>query len=358
MALRTPPLREVHAERGARFTEFGGWDMPVEFDSIRTEHAAVREAAGIFDVSHMGEIRVTGPDALDLMQRLTTNDVARLAPGEGQYSAVTDDRGVMLDDVIVYDLPDEGGYLFVPNAGHDRLLYDRWTSHREEWGLDCTVEDVTEGYAMFAVQGPESEDRLAEAAGEAVRDVGRFEIAAVDVADVPTLAARTGYTGEDGFELLCPSADAETVWREFDCQPCGLGARDTLRIEQGFLLSGQDFDPDDEPHTPFEAGIGFAVKLDADPSFVGRDALAAATDPEARFVGVELLERGVPRHGYEVADDGDVIGHLTSGTMSPTLDRPVGLGYVPATYADPDTRVQVVVRGEHKQARIADTPFQ
>ncbi|MWG35788.1 glycine cleavage system aminomethyltransferase GcvT [Halomarina oriensis] len=358
MALRMPPLRERHAERGATFTEFGGWEMPVEFDSIRTEHTAVREAAGVFDVSHMGEIRVGGPDALELMQRLTTNDVTRLSPGEGQYSAVVDDRGVVLDDTVVYDLPEEAGYLFVPNAGHDVRMYERWTDHREEWGLDATVEDATEEYGMFAVQGPDAEALLADAADESVRDVGRFEIATTTVADVPVLAARTGYTGEDGFEILCPADESKAVWSAFDCQPCGLGARDTLRIEHGFLLSGQDFDPEDEPRTPYEAGIGFVVKLDAEPAFVGRDTLAEGTDPEMRFVGVELLDRGVPRHGYDVADDGEVIGHLTSGTMSPTLDRPVGLGYVPAEYADPGTRVQVVVRGKHKQARISDTPFQ
>jgi aminomethyltransferase len=358
MALRTPPLREAHAERGATFTEFGGWEMPVEFDSIRTEHAAVREAAGRFDVSHMGEIRVTGPDALELMQRLTTNDVTRLSPGEGQYSAITDERGVLLDDTVVYDLPETAGYLFVPNAGHDAATYDRWVDHREQWNLDCEVENATDRYAMVAVQGPDSEDRVAAAAGESVREVGRFEVAATTVAGVPTLAARTGYTGEDGFELLCPADDAGAVWAAFDCQPCGLGARDTLRIEQGLLLSGQDFDPADEPHTPYEAGIGFVVKPDAEPGFVGRDALAAAGDPAVRFVGVELLDRGVPRHGYEIADeDGDVVGHLTSGTMSPTLEKPVGLGYVPADYADPGTSVQVVVRGQHKQARVTDTPF-
>ncbi|MFD1514955.1 glycine cleavage system aminomethyltransferase GcvT [Halomarina rubra] len=359
MALRTPPLREVHAERGATFTEFGGWDMPVEFDSIRTEHTAVREGAGIFDVSHMGEIHVTGPDALELMQRLTTNDVSRLSPGEGHYSAILDDRGVVLDDTVVYDLPGEDGYLFVPNAGHDVQMYERWTDHRDEWGLDCTVEDATERYAMFAVQGPDAEDVVAEAADESVRDVANFDVVETTIAGVPTLAARSGYTGEDGFELLCPSEDAETVWGAFDCQPCGLGARDTLRIEQGFLLSGQDFDPDDEPRTPFEAGIGFVVKLDVEPAFVGRDALVDATDPGERFVGLELLDRGVPRHGYDVEnDDGEVVGHLTSGTMSPTLDKPVGLGYVQADYATPGTDVQVVVRGRQKQARITETPFQ
>jgi aminomethyltransferase len=357
MALRTPPLREVHAERGAKFTDFGGWEMPVEFDSIRTEHAAVREAVGRFDVSHMGEIRVSGPDATELMQRLTTNDVTRLSPGEGQYSAVTDERGVLLDDTVVYDLPEAAGYLFVPNAGHDVEMYERWTDHREAWGLDCEVEDATERYAMFAVQGPDAEDLLADAAGESVREVGFFDVVRTEVAGVSVLAARSGYTGEDGFEVLCPSADATAVWRAFDCQPCGLGARDTLRIEQGFLLSGQDFHPDEEPHTPYEAGIGGVVEPDAEPAFVGSDALGGAEDPETRFVGVELLDRGVPRRGYDVADDGEVVGHLTSGTMSPTLDRPIGLGYVPAEYAAPDTRVQVVVRGRDKQARIAETPF-
>jgi len=359
MALRTPPLREVHAERGATFTEFGGWDMPVEFDSIRTEHTAVREAAGIFDVSHMGEVRVTGPDARELLQRLTTNDVTRLSAGEGHYSAVVDEQGILLDDVIVYDLPEEPGYLFVPNAGHDVQMYERWTAHRDEWGLDAAVEDVTEEYGMFAVQGPEAEDLLVEAADDSMREVAPFELVTTEVAGVSVLVARSGYTGEDGFEVLCPAEESEAVWSAFDCQPCGLGARDTLRIEQGFLLSGQDFDPEDEPRTPFEAGLEFVVKLNAEPAFVGRDALVDATDPETRFVGLELLDRGVPRHGYDIADeDGEVIGHLTSGTMSPTLDKPVGLGYVPVAYADPGTGVQVVVRGQHKQARISDTPFQ
>jgi len=364
MALRKPPLREVHADRGAKFTEFGGWDMPVEFDSIRAEHAAVREAAGIFDVSHMGEIEVSGPDATELMQRLTTNDVTDLGPSDGQYAAITDDRGVVVDDTVVYRLPperasDDETYLFVPNAGHDEEAHERWTARRDEWGLESTVRNATERYAMFALQGPDAEDLLAGAAadGESVRGVDRFELVAATVAGVDLLAARTGYTGEDGFELILPETDAETVWSSFDCQPCGLGARDTLRIEQGFLLSGQDFDPEDDPRTPFEAGIGFAVDLDTE--FIGRDALVDATDPDERFVGLELTERGVPRHGYDIVnDEGLVIGAVTSGTMSPSLEKPVGLGYVPREYADPGTSVRIVVRGQQKNARVTDTPFQ
>ena len=370
MALRKPPLRDAHAERGATFTEFGGWEMPVEFDSIRDEHDAVRESAGVFDVSHMGEIAVSGPDATRLMQRLTTNDVTRLDPGESQYAAITDDDGVMFDDTVVYRLPagespvaaggDDPAYLFVPNAGHDAETYDRWVDHRDEWELDADVDNQTEAWAMLAVQGPDAPGLVEDAAADptTVRDLSRFEAAYAEVAGARCLVARTGYTGEDGFELLCARDDAADAWGAFDCQPCGLGARDTLRVEMGFLLSGQDFDPDDEPRNPYEAGIGFAVKLDTE--FVGRDALERAYEEgvDERFVGLSLLDRGVARHGYEIVDDdGDRLGHVTSGTMSPTLGKAVALGYLPVGAADPGTRVRVVVRGEPKRAEVTSLPF-
>lgn len=366
MVLRTPPLRDVHADRGAKFTEFGGWDMPVEFDSIRAEHEAVRESVGIFDVSHMGEIEVRGPDATELMQRLTTNDVTKLSSGEGHYSIITDERGVILDDTIVYALEEEDGdgYLFIPNAGHDDAMYARWREYRDEWGLDCTVENATEQYAMFAVQGPDSADLVARNA-ENAREIDVFEIETITIDGVECLASRTGYTGEDGFELLVPWDDAETVWETLDCQPCGLGARDTLRLEKGFLLSGQDFDPEENPRTPFEAGVGFVVELGTNTDFVGRDELTDRTDPDERLVGIELTERGVPRHGYDIVDsdtdtdtDERIIGTVTSGTMSPTLGKPIGLGYVPTEYAEPGTDVRVVIRGERKAAYITNPPFE
>ena len=377
MPLRTPPLRDLHANRGAKFTEFGGWDMPVEFDSITTEHTAVREAAGLFDVSHMGEIIVSGPDATALTDRLVTNDVATLDAGEARYAAIADTDGVMHDDTVVYRLPadeldratgDAPAYLFVPNAGHDEWAHSRWCDHRDEWGLEATVENATDEWAMFALQGPAALDHLAAQAA-VTPDLARFEMAGRRVAGVDCLVARTGYTGEDGAELLVPWADAETVWTaltgpatdddpDTGVQPCGLGARDTLRIEAGFLLSGQDFDPTDEPRNPYETGIGFAVDLKRE--FVGRDALAAveAEGVDERFVGFRLVERGVPRHGYDITNtDGKVIGTVTSGTMSPTLDEPVGMGYVPVDYADPGTAVRVVVRGQQKKARVQPLPF-
>ncbi|WP_435068739.1 glycine cleavage system aminomethyltransferase GcvT [Haloplanus sp. C73] len=360
MGLRKPPLQDVHTELGASLTEFGGWEMPVEFDSIRTEHTAVRESAGIFDVSHMSEIRVSGPDATTLMGRLTTNDVRELDVGDTQYACITDEDGIILDDTMVFRLPDDGDgpqYLFIPNAGHDAEMYARWTEYREQWGLDATVHDATEEWAMVAVQGPDAPELADDATDGAATDIDRFEAAFLDVAGVRCYASRTGYTGEDGFEFLIPWDDAETVWSAFDCQPCGLGARDTLRMEMGFLLSGQDFDPEDEPRTPYEAGVGWTVDLDRE--FVGRDALEGVEreGAEERFRGVKLLQRGVPRGGYEVVDgDGDRLGHLTSGTMSPTLGEPIGLGYL-SEEATPGTRVRVVVRGEPKQANVVTPPF-
>ncbi len=384
MAERSSPLHGVHEDRGAKFTGFGGWQMPVEFDSIREEHAAVRDDVGRFDVSHMGEIEVAGPDATTLVNRLTTNDVAALSPGDSQYAAITNEDGVMLDDTVVYRLPDgtaagdaaatidgmagddlagpdgDPAYLFVPNAGHDAESLERWVDHRDEWGLDATVTNTTTDWAMIAIQGPNAATAVTEVttAGSAV-DLSKFEATVADVAGVPSWVARTGYTGEDGFEVLCPADDVEAVWSAFDdVQPCGLGARDTLRMEMGYLLSGQDFDPDSEPRTPYEAGIGFVVKLDTE--FVGRDALAAQKEDgsEERFVGVRLLERGVPRGGYAVTD-GDLtrIGHLTSGTMSPTLDEPIGLGYLRAEHADDGDRVSVLVRGDEKRAEVVILPF-
>ncbi|MGM0590227.1 MAG: glycine cleavage system aminomethyltransferase GcvT [Halobacteriota archaeon] len=358
MALRNPPLAELHAERGATFTPFGGWDMPVDFGSIRDEHTAVRERAGIFDVSHMGEIEVSGPDATVLMQRLTTNDVTALSPGDSRYAMITDDDGIILDDTVVYRLPDDDGYLFIPNAGHDGEMYERWRAFRDEWGYDADVHNATESYAMFAVQGPQSPSQVADAAGDHVLDLSKFEMTTATISRVDCLVARTGYTGEDGFEVLCPWNDAQQVWDAFDCQPCGLGARDTLRIEMGYLLSGQDFDPENEPRNPYEAGVGFTVKPDTE--FVGRDALerVAAEGVDERFVGLKLLDRGIPRHGYEITDaEGTHIGHVTSGTLSPTLGESVALGYLPVSHTDLGTEVGITIRGARKRATVVSTPF-
>ncbi|QGA82271.1 glycine cleavage system aminomethyltransferase GcvT [Halomicrobium sp. LC1Hm] len=360
MGLRAPPLDDVHAAAEASFTDFGGWEMPVEFDSIRTEHAAVRETAGKFDVSHMGEIVVSGPDATGLMQRLTTNDATDLRPGQAHYAAITREDGVMLDDTVVYRLPDavEGAYLFIPNAGHDEQMATRWREYAAEHGLDASVDNRTTEYGLIALQGPDAPSLLADETTLSLDELGRFEIATATVAGVETLVATTGYTGEAGYELVVPWDETGTVWEALACQPCGLGARDTLRLEMGFLLSGQDFDPDDDPRNPYEAGIGFVVDLDTE--FVGRDALEGVDveGPAEKLTGLSLIDRGVPRAGYDVTTpDGDHLGTVTSGTMSPTLGEPIALAYLDADEVEPGRMVRVVVRGEPKKARIRTTPF-
>ncbi|MFC7142047.1 glycine cleavage system aminomethyltransferase GcvT [Halosimplex aquaticum] len=362
MTLRQPPLAAAHEDSGATLTEFGGWEMPVEFDSIRREHEAVRESVGRFDVSHMGQITVTGDDACRLTNRLVTNDVSDLDPGESNYAAITDDRGVMLDDTVVYRPPADwsvdADYLVVPNAGHDTEMADRWTEHREARDLDATVENRTESLGMIALQGPVAEDLLADETDADLGSLARFETFVATVAGVETLVSRTGYTGEPGFELVAPWEETETVWAALDCQACGLGARDTLRLEMGYLLSGRDFDPEDNPRNPYEAGIEFAVDLDSE--FVGRDALEGADveGVDEKLRGIELVDRGVPREGYAVTTtEGDSLGTVTSGTMSPTLGTGIALAYLPTDRVGPGDSVRVEVRGEPKKARITATPF-
>jgi aminomethyltransferase len=360
MGLRKPPLYEVYAV-DATFTDFGGWEMPVEFDSIRTEHAAVRESVGLFDVSHMGEIVVAGPDAAALMQRLTTNDVRALDPGDSQYSMITDESGTIIDDTIVYRLPDDrtDRYLFVPNAGHDGEIYRRWETHRDEWDLDSEVRNETTEWGMLAVQGPDALETLESHTDSDVSSLSWGDGTYADVAGVRSWVSRTGYTGEDGFEILCPSDEAEPVWQAIvgECERCGLGARDTLRTEMGYLLSGQDFDPASEPRNPFEAGVGWTVDLDTE--FVGRDALAEVAERGVRetFVGLVLRERGIARHGHEIVADGETVGHVTSGTMSPTLGEAIALGYVPISLAEPGTELEIVIRDRKKRAEVVSTPF-
>jgi aminomethyltransferase len=365
--MRRTPLYDSHESAGARFTEFGGFEMPVQFDSIREEHAAVRESAGQFDVSHMGEVLVSGSDAGALVDRLTSREASALDPGRATYAMLTDADGVILDDVVVYRPPETppagapaaADFLVVPNAGHDDWVAERFRDYREDWELDASVENATEDCALLAVQGPDAVEMVAQASpgGDAITALSRFGATWATVGGADCLVSRTGYTGEDGLELLCASADATAVWSALDGTPCGLGARDTLRIEMGFLLSGQDFGPEENPRNPYEAGVEFAVDLDHE--FVGRDALARVAEAgvEEAFVGLVLEERAVPRHGHAVQVDGETIGEVTSGTMSPTLDEPVGLGYLPVEYADPDTPVEVVVRGDPKRARVVAPPF-
>lgn len=335
--------------------------MPVSFDSIGDEHTAVRTDVGRFDISHMGEIEVAGPDATELMQRLTTNDVASMDVGRAQYAAVTDENGIMLEDTIIYRRPDEDGhprYLFVPNAGNNEVMAERWTTHRDTWNLEASIVDRTTDLAMIAVQGPNAIATVDAVADPDITDLGRFRAERTTIAGVSLWISRTGYTGEDGVELIVDWDDAVDVWEAIECQPVGLGARDTLRLEAGYLLAGNEYHPETNPRTPLEAGIGFAVALETD--FVGRDALAAVAEAgsDEELVGIVLQERGIPRQGYRVLDaDGKAIGEVTSGTMSPTRNEPIALAYVDADVAEANTEVAVEVRSQAKKAKIEPLPF-
>lgn len=357
MSTEKPPLYEEHLQSEADFTDFGGWDMPVSFDSIRTEHTAVRDSVGIFDVSHMGEITVSGPDATELMDRLTSNDVSKLDPRDAQYACILTKDGTIIDDTVVYFQPNGEEYLFVPNAGNDKAMVDRWTDHAAAHDLNVTITNRTEELGMFAVQGPNAIECVQGVATDSLENVSRFTACETTIGGADCLAARTGYTGEDGFELIFDADDSETVWRAFDdVQPCGLGARDTLRLEAGLLLSGQDFHPEEEPRTPNEAGLSFAVD-DSKSFFVGQEALQDADYPNELLVGLELDERAVPRHGYPILHDGEQVGHVTSGTMSPTLGVPIAIGFIDAACADEGTSVAVEIRDQPTPANIVSHRF-
>jgi len=327
--------------------------MPVRFDSTKGEHRAVREEVGVFDVSHMGRVRVSGDNAVALADRMTTNDVRALDVGEAQYSAMLDEDGYIVDDTVLYRVED--GVLFVPNAGRADDAVERWRAHADDRGYEATVENRTAETAMLAVQGPDAAEAILGAGLEATPEsLSRFEWELTRVGEAggaDAFVSRTGYTGEDGFELVVDADDAESVWRSIDATPCGLGARDTLRVEMGFLLGGHEFG-DENPRTPYEAGIGFVV---SEGDFVSGDALDP--EPDERLAGFVLEERGVPRQGYEVRVDGGKAGEVTSGTVSPTLDESVGMCYLPAEDAVEGREIEVVVREEPKEARVEEPPF-
>lgn len=356
------PLAAEHESLGGRMTDFHGWWMPIDYGSIVDEHRAVRTAAGLFDVSHMGEVRVEGAGAGAFLDHLLTNRMDNLAVGRARYSPMTDESGGTIDDLMVYRLADED-YLVVVNAANAKADF-AWIQARAEGRPDVRVRDQSAAIAEVALQGPRAAaviDRLSEPAGQASA-LGRFRCARATVAGTATLLARTGYTGEDGFELYTAAADAVALWRAIlaagradGVVPTALGARDTLRLEAALPLYGQELTRD---ISPLAAGLGRFVRLDK--PFVGRDALVREMEAgiPRRIAGLRLLERGVPRTGYPVLDgEGRRVGEVTSGLLSPTLGIPVALALVPAALAEPGSRLSVEIRGRALAAAVVPTPF-
>ena len=351
--LKRTPLYDVHVASGARMIEFGGWEMPVQYSSLLVEHRTVRSAVGLFDLSHMGELYVSGPDARENLQRIFTNDIEALKPGQAQYTFICNERGGVVDDVIVYALNDR--YLVVVNAGN--IDKDRtWIRSRLEGRV--TLDDQSEGTALLAVQGPKAEPVVAALTDADVASMPAFTALDAKMGGVNGLISRTGYTGEDGFEIYCGAGDAQTLWEqvmaageEHGIVPVGLGARDTLRLEAKLPLYGNDLS---EEITPLQAGLSFAVKLDKG-DFIGKDALAKekAEGVRRKLVGFVMTERGgAPRHGYRILHQGKPVGEVTSGSFSPTLERDIGMGYVPPEFATPGTAIEIEIRGRCKGAEV------
>lgn len=357
--LMRTPLYEEHVRAGAKIVPFAGYEMPVQYPTgIIQEHKAVRERAGLFDVSHMGELEIRGGDALGLLQYVTTNDASKVAVGQAQYTVLCNEDGGAIDDCIVYRFEDH--YLVVANASNKDRDRDHIAQYAERFGTQ--VIDRSEETALLALQGPRAQ-RVLERLGEAqLNTIAYYHFAEGDVADVPAIISRTGYTGEDGFELYLPADGAVRVWKrileagqEDGVLPVGLGARDSLRLEMGYILYGNDLD---ERRTPLEAGLGWVTKLDKG-EFIGREALQRQKSDGVRdrLVAFVLQERGFPRHGYEIRIDGEPAGEVTSGVHAPSLEKGIGLAYVPVEAARPGTMIEVMVRGKAVPAEIVRPPF-
>ncbi len=351
-------LFALHRAAGARMVEFGGWEMPVQYAGIVDEHRAVRTAAGLFDVSHMGEVEISGPGALDSVQRLISNDASRLVVGQGLYSPMCTPAGGIVDDLTVFRLGDTRFLLVVNAAGADRDF--AWIA---EHTRAATARNRSAELALVALQGPKAAVIL-QALTTADLSALRYFHAAddVEVAALRCLVSRTGYTGEDGFEIACAWDAAPALWtalldagRRHGVVPVGLGARDTLRLEAGYMLYGNDID---ETTTPLEAPLGWTVKFDKG-EFIGRDALLAqkARGVERKFTGFEMADRAVPRHGYELVVDGRRVGRVTSGTFGPWVNKSIGMGYLGRGLVRPGASIQVEIRGRLLEARQVKLPF-
>ncbi|MBU9724188.1 MULTISPECIES: glycine cleavage system aminomethyltransferase GcvT [Bacillaceae] len=355
------PLFNIYEKYNGKTIDFGGWDLPVQFSSIKGEHEAVRTKAGLFDVSHMGEIEVTGKEAVSYLQRVLTNNVDKLKDNACQYHAMCYENGGTVDDLVLYKRGEED-FLLVVNASNTDKDYEWLLKHTEDY--DVTVKNVSEQYAQLAVQGPLAEKITQTLTDQDLSNITFFKFReGVKVAGKEVLISRTGYTGEDGFEIYCKPEDAVHLWEtildagESDgIVPCGLGARDTLRFEARLALYGQELSKD---ISPLEAGIGFAVKTDKEVDFIGKDVLKQQREegPPRRLVGIEMIDKGIPRTGYEVFIDGEEVGFITSGTQSPTLKKNVGLALVDQKYKALDTVVEVQVRKKRLKAKVVSTPF-
>ena len=359
MELKYLPLNDLHVKLGGKMVPFAGYNMPVRYSSDIEEHMTVRNAVGVFDVSHMGEFSIKGPQALDLIQRVTTNDASKLVDGQAQYSALPNETGGLVDDLIVYKIRDND-YLLVVNASNIDKDWN-WISKFNTKGTE--MKNISDELCLFAVQGPRAKATLQKLTQVDLNAIKYYHFTIGELAGISNvIISNTGYTGAGGFEIYVNNANAEKMWRaifdagnEFNIKPIGLGARDTLRLEMGFCLYGNDID---DTTSPLEAGLGWITKFTKD--FTNSGALKTQKEAgvKRKLVGFKMIDKGIPRHDYLLKDEnGSVIGKVTSGTMSPVLSVGIGLGYVDNAHASPGTEIFVDVRGKNLKAQVSKLPL-
>lgn len=349
------PFYNLHLEYKAHMEEFSGWQMPIYYTGIIAEHKAVRQRAGLFDLCHMGRLKIKGQGASGLIQKLTTNDVSVLKSGSIQYSLICNEEGGILDDVLVYCSENE--YLVVVNAGSKQVIL----SWFEKWANQAEIEDISNQTAMAAIQGPNSAIILQKLTDKDLSSIKYYHFAEWKIIGITSIISRTGYTGEDGFEICFDSEDAELLWSEllaagkdYNLQPAGLGARDTLRLEASLPLYGHELNT---RTNPFEAGLQRFVKLE-NPGFIGKQALTRIEEAGVRrkLIGLEMIDKAIPRKDYTIFKDGRCVGQVTSGSFSPTLNKNIGLGYVETEYALEGCELEIEIRGKPARARIVKMP--
>ncbi len=363
--MKTTPFTKYHIEAGAKMAPFTGYNMPIEFSGINSEHLAVRNNVGLFDVSHMGEIWIKGPHALDLLQRVTTNDVAKLYDGKVQYSCLPNGKGGIVDDILVYRF-DEHTYMLCVNASNIEKDFAHLVEQGKAFGMEAGREiyNASDEICQLAVQGPKALELVSKLCDDSILEMGYYTFRKMEVAGCSAILSITGYTGSGGCEIYIDNGDADRLWeaiwavgQDAGLQNIGLGARDTLRLEAGFCLYGNDID---DTTSPIEAGLGWITKFADGKDFIDRDVMQRLKEEgcSRKLVGFKLLTRGIPRHGYKLSSlSGEVIGEVTSGTMSPCLKEGVGMGYVASEYAKIGEKIAVVIREKLIEAEVVKLPF-
>ena len=357
--MKKTALTSTHIDLGAKMVEFAGYYMPLQYEGLGIEHETVRNAVGVFDVSHMGEFLLSGPNALDLIQKVSSNDATKLTIGKAQYSCLPNDKGGIVDDLIIYRIKEEQ-YLLVVNASNMEKDWD-WISKHNTMGVD--MKDLSMDYSLLAIQGPKAVEAMQSLTSIDLSEIAFYNFEVADFAGIENvIISATGYTGSGGFEIYCKNSEAKQIWdKVFEAgadsgiKPIGLAARDTLRLEKGYCLYGNDIN---DTTSPLEAGLGWVTKFTKD--FINSDNLKAQKEAGVtrKLVGFEMIERGIPRHDYPIVDaDGNEIGIVTSGTMSPSLNKGIGMGYVPKELSKPDSEIYVQVRKKQIKAKVVKMPF-